>query len=36
MGKAAWKGGEMYDLATKMLLKHYLEQGMPKAELVLL
>ena len=33
VGEAAWRGGEMYDMEMKMLLKHYLEQGVSKGEL---
>ena len=33
VGEAAWRGGDMYDMETKMLPKHYLEQGVSKAEL---
>ena len=33
VGEGAWRGGEMYDRETKMLLKHYLEQGVSKAGL---
>ncbi|MYC67836.1 MAG: hypothetical protein F4X12_16035 [Acidobacteriia bacterium] len=33
VGAAAWRGGKIYDMETKMLLMHYLEHGESKGEL---